>query len=65
MHRLEGSVGQPQFFGITIHQTNKGLLAPGNVIGQRNTGVITGLDNHTFVQVCHRNLIARFEEHYR
>ncbi|CSR45681.1 Uncharacterised protein [Shigella sonnei] len=23
VHRLEGSVGQTQFFGITIHQTNK------------------------------------------
>ena len=63
VNRLERCVGQPQFFRVTIHQTNERLLASGNIIRKRNTGVVTRLDNHTLVEI--RDLISGLKEHDR
>ncbi|MNI80243.1 hypothetical protein D3C73_1367600 [compost metagenome] len=64
MHRLEGGIRQPQLLRIAVHQTNKGFLAARHVISQRDTCIITRLNNNAFVQIGDRYLIAGFQEHH-
>ena len=60
---LERGVGQAQFLRVAVHQADERILATRHEIGNRDTGVVTGLNNDPFIEVSHRNLIAWLEEH--
>ncbi len=50
---------------LLVHQVSKGFLCHGNAFGQRNTGIVTRLDNHSVQQLVHRHRGVGLYEHAR
>ncbi len=65
MHRHKVGVFQAKRFHIVIHQTDKGILTAGNIVCQRDAGIVPGLDHNPFVQLMHRDTIAGLQKHQR
>lgn len=54
---FEMGVPQVQFFDILIHQGDKLRLAAGDIVGQRDAGVVTGVDNQPTAEVANADAI--------
>ncbi len=54
---FEMGVPQVQFFDILIHQGDKLRLAAGDIVGQRDAGVVTGVDNQPTAEVADADAI--------
>ncbi|VDZ67754.1 Uncharacterised protein [Klebsiella aerogenes] len=54
-----------QFFNVAIHQRDKLRLAAGDIVSERDAGVITGIDDQPAAKIANANPIARFKEHQR
>ena len=50
-------VPQMQFFDILIHQGDKLRLTTGDIVGQRDAGVVTGVDNQPTAEVADADAI--------
>ena len=51
VNRFKMGICQANLFGVTVHLRNKGFLTARDIFRQRNTGIITGLNDHPFVQI--------------
>lgn len=58
---FEMGVSQVQFFDILIHQGDKLRLAAGDIVGQRDAGVVTGVDNQPAAEVANADAIPGFK----
>ena len=61
----EMGVVHTQALGSRVHQVREGLLAAGDMLGQRYAGIVAGLDDHAMQQVAHRDLAVDLDEHAR
>ena len=54
---FEMGVLQMQFFDILIHQGDKLRLTTGDIVGQRDAGVVAGVDNQPTAEVADADAI--------
>ena len=59
----EVAIGHAQTLGLGVHQVGEGVFAAGNMLGQGNTGVVTGLNDDAAQQVNDRHLVTHANEH--
>ncbi len=54
---FEMGILQMQFFDILIHQGDKLRLTAGDIVGQRDAGVVAGVDNQPAAEVADADAI--------
>ena len=59
---LEVGVDHAELLGVGIHQPGERLLGTGGVFGQRDRGIVAGLDDHAVQQILQRYLAVELEE---
>jgi hypothetical protein len=50
---------------VAVHQRREGRLVAGDVLGQRDAGIVAGLDDHPLEQRLDVDLLADLDEHPR
>ncbi len=65
MDGFKGGVGQADFLRVTVHQIDKRILATGDIVGDSDAGIVTGLNYHALIEVFNRYLHAWLQEHHR
>ncbi|MNO73923.1 hypothetical protein D3C76_649010 [compost metagenome] len=61
----EMAVGHAQVFGRLVHQVGECIFAAGNMLGDRDAGVVAGLDDDAVQQIVEADLGADLDEHAR
>ena len=57
------TVGHAQARSGFVHHVGEGVFTAGNVLSQRNAGVVTGLNDYAMQQVIYRGLAIERQEH--
>ena len=65
VHGHKGGVGQAHFLRIAVHQADKRVLAARHVVGDRDAGVVAGLNDNALVKIFDRHLHSWLKEHHR